>query len=631
MDDCVRLHNHSHNSMSDPYDSPNRCSSTTTSERTSGRNGLFRPSCGAIESPIITGFHSLAIRSPQTNDSISFQSSSFKVFNGAAAGHFTKVSASATEVPLSEERRTFRSDSLGSCGETSTSCFHAPAPHPPLSVATFHSLETAGTTISSFHASGNSGKSSPKIVPLTVLTHSNNHGDSKPSASPRTLPPRPGIMHLLPTSSLEGLHTDTPKLPPAESKEHQHPFSASSHSTSSSCGEMNMLSSPPQLLVSPFGTPSRSSRLEQTPRSAKDTPLPKFTLTPRSMISPNRRLPRFPSPTENDDNHDDLQQDFQINEFIFSPRTAEETTLRQCPTSEVDVSLLSEDPEEFGYCRSPAMLIEDAAATDSPKKKERFIPYPDFALHSPPSFSAAVAERTTNFYNKAFLHQPTLPGTPGTDNEYKMRPSKKPPTWDEVVFHDQGACADDESLSDNEEDEFLLVIPSTIAEEKDSIARFSKQRRLSSGHPPLTSLEHRASLCSVSSSMASLRGIDFCPSSLSLRGLGGCVGYQQPSTGLNREESYSSIGLTLEPASSDEFYKASHNRDLVTPPLMALAPTVPPPNPPRFGFSNSLSPIVKETSLDFSPEKSGSARHFRNFSQDFCQSSMRSKSSPRSS
>jgi hypothetical protein len=349
------------------------------------------------------------------------------------------------------------------------------------------------------------------------------------------------------------------------------------------------------------------------------------------MISPNRRLPRFPSPTEKDDNYEDHYQDIPLNEFMFSPRNTEENFPRQCPTSEVDVSLLSEDPEEFGYCRSPAMLIEDLAAADSPKKKERFIPYPDFALNSPSSFRAAATEPATNSDKKTFLYQPPFPGTPGIDYQYKMRHSSKPPAWDEVVFNGQGTCADDESLSDNEGDEFLLVIPSTIAEEKDTKARFSKQRRLSSGHPPLTSLEHRASLCSVSSSMASLRGIDFCPSNVSLRGLAGCMGFHQPCTGLNREESYSSIGLTLEPASSDEFYKASHNRDLVTPPLMASVPNVPPPNPPRFNFSKSLSPIVKETSLDFSPESSGGVQRFPNLPKSSCQTSMRSNNCPRSS
>jgi hypothetical protein len=124
--------------------------------------------------------------------------------------------------------------------------------------------------------------------------------------------------------------------------------------------------------------------------------------------------------------------------------------------------------------------------------------------------------------------------------------------------------ADDESLSDGEDDEkFVLAVPSTLAEE--SLPRLAKLPRL-----------HVGSMTSMASN-TSLFGIGFANSSNSLHAMSEQL-HSSPSGFLlpnrnhstrRREQSSASVGLDLDPATSEDANNSfPSSRDLVTPPVM---------------------------------------------------------------
>jgi len=275
-----------------------------------------------------------------------------------------------------------------------------------------------------------------------------------------------------------------------------------------------------------------------------------------------------------------------------------------------------------------------SAATATPSRT--FIPFPDWGpsqrQQTTPGLSSPDHLGPTANYQEGF---PVLQQRGGSTS--LLAPASANDALERFLGttardgHDANASAggcvhnDNDSLSasdlDEDDETFFLAAPSAIQEEKQAAAAASnnsnKQRKLARSSMP---------------SNTSLRGMDFVTSSASLRGMdkdgAGSSGrllsanssgsLQRSSSILNnssnnnnnggsssdcikRQESQSSIGLTLEAAaSSSSAAAASHNteesqqgedreRDLVTPPAMALPPKSPPILSPRYNLRSDRS------------------------------------------
>lgn len=483
--------------------------------------------------------------------------------------------------------------------------------------------------------------SSPKIVPLTVLTHApptsrlydaeqklqqTSPGISQPVFQQQSFAADRSELFTTGTSSgimmkrtkVRGDYfIKTPRFPTLSSVNYQSDPN-SLHDTPQGYASIASGASPrgKDFQESFF---SRSSDMcNVTPRSAKLTPLPKVTLTPRSATASNGfiGLPRFPSPT------DDTKEVLGASLFSTTSTTGSRASLRIAAPPLLDVSFLSEHDFLDESC-SLDLSVDDShtnnkksselAVAQFAERQESYIPLPDWGY---------VPHRTVN---PAAASQPSGQSLTDMSMHVEVGSALVPPAsrgpFEGMLFEGEGfRNADTESLTDDDGDEFLLAVPSAIAEEKQkkqsgSGIRQSKLRRMQVGLATAALENQRfTSMTSLASSTTSLRGIDFALSSTSLRGMDvlpsnsnlpamdmrnmsigknmaqfctrsdGAVVTINCCSSMRREASSASIGLDLEPVVSGRSdYGFSSGRDLVTPPTMAQA-EYPPPLSPRFGY-----------------------------------------------
>jgi hypothetical protein len=438
---------------------------------------------------------------------------------------------------------------------------------------------------------------SPKIVPLTVLTRPL---DMKlaPSAYGSSGSARPPLQPSGPNTSILSLgdHWDPNGAP---SNPYRATLSRRQLYASEACSPLKTHGS--------LDWHSIGSR-KGSPGSAKLTPLPRSFLSPRSSKSGNTYsprnklvhdgLPRFPSPTDDLDFVSPMVSQRGSN-TIISTRVTELP-----PTVELDVSFLSENESAFGGY-SDESDREDAFSCKNSRiagslQKDSFIPFPKWANDSPAS---AAKEKNDHCKLRRVSEWSTEQDAPQVRSV--MLPCTSRGSLECMLFNRSGD-ADEESLSDD--DDFLLAVPSTIAEEKQRQVSSARGQR----HSKLPRLDNRrGSMNSMASnSCTSLKGIDFAFSSSSLRGmdlvssvaslrdmdtLTNSIGKDLPlygrvstgGVGMRRDNSVPSIGLTLDLAIHCDNEETLNTRDLITPPVMT-APACPPPLSPRFGSWKNL-------------------------------------------
>jgi hypothetical protein len=561
-----------------------------------GNRGLTPVTARRVDATAFN-FQGLSLRSPGSASTATFENSSlnqsaidFRIsatspaathssFTVCGSSSFSKVCHANHSPAASNDETSFRhyrSGSFGSVVAQSPSCEMPPPLHVEIS------------------------SSSPRIVPLTVLTH-----DSIPACSAST-GNRLDIGRSASGSSVVGARSllshgfangKSPLILPVDS-------SSTSDEGTSRGGETNHLSAvykndhafrnedyqmmmmigtpqrplPPLTSVQycPDSAVSNMSMMHDSPVAAAShvfrtaaivgsdksfsrnspsvvrTPLPKISLTPRSGASPNRSaapFPEFPSPSP------ELGQQYAP---IIWPKSSNTLSSSSSLASRRQglTSLLLDDvaPEpqtttvldesfslDLSMDPSTSSKIKNAS-NDSDKQisKDSFIPFPSWGhppRSKPPKPLLVDTVPHDSFFPSMSKGTDVLNATAESTPTAPTRGSLK----DIVVEVGGGTsenrqnCADTETLSDVDDDDFFLAIPSTLAEEKQELAscvegtmRQTKQPRLN--HHGTTAsvnstsdwIEHidrrRTSMTSCESN-SSLLGTGFALSSTSLRGM----------------------------------------------------------------------------------------------------------------
>lgn len=475
-----------------------------------------------------------------------------------------------------------------------------------------------------------SAKSSPRQVPLTVLT-STSFGPS-PSRTAGGRPPVHGGMASL-LYSLDGKVDDedllTPRRlePSLDCADFDEPMSTPSHKRSIH---------PAHQQEPMMSTPSRKIQPGSSPR----TPLPKITLTPKTPLSARRSqrgaFPQFPSPADDgidisttplgQRDHMGYMMDSLLGEFPERTPTSRTPTSRDSTRNGVPLSLtfnpdsshsltLSLDgkedagkiqpfPSRRGSCQS---LLSDAPPMmDDSREKERtsvprktFLPLPDFC-GSPPEAVRIVHARTPQRTNRSVGRDHPM----GIQTKSLLAPSLSNGILDEMMRVEAiGGVADAEngSLSDSDEEEFLLATPDVISSERDdSPAGGDKNRRQrrrrsyekihrTTNRPTIATQPSNTSLLgmdivqeestSISSSNRASTPYSSLPSSSKLKVSvsGSTISHSDGEGGENSlvrgksEQSLGSLGLCLDLSTSGD-----GGRDLVTPPTTMASALSPP-------------------------------------------------------
>jgi len=403
-----------------------------------------------------------------------------------------------------------------------------------------------------FHSSSpasSSTRSSPRIAPLTILTRS---GSSTEETTPQKRPPlhgRPSGMLLSLDATQSGIACH-PELAVTATPDRPSVSVAFSPGLLATPEQSSVLGSSP---VRSFACETPQTREDQIIQSAHCTPLPRIKLTPRS-----------------------------------TPRAARERDLR--PTDFVNLGT------EWSNEKSSARPFN---------RPTSYLPMPEWSMGEP---VPGQLQPSTNSVG-GFDFYPTVMGT----SVLESADSNMDFIQRMVTAQARAEAMDaDGSLSDpDEEDSFVLTDPATLAEERFPSGPARQRQRLS-----YTSLEQQNSLrySSTSNSLAqthasntSLLGIDFLRNdsavSLSRHNTTGSglrsltcdaegIAFATVQSGalvhgrrIPSNESLESIGLALDP------YNEDTGRDLVTPPPIPRAATMPPcqPNLTHFHQKNYIS------------------------------------------
>jgi hypothetical protein len=462
----------------------------------------------------------------------------------------------------------------GSTVLSSFSKFHAS----PTSIRFEESNKTAESPIrrAKTYSSAASSKSSPKFAPLTVISH--RESNMATPSSQRTLasqrPPLHGgastLLYSLDATPKESDDDDddvdedfaSPKRPPPAVFCPN--MTCSANSSMSTIHEPIMYTGPSskQSRTAEFESPGKRSLMDLLPR----TPLPKITLTPRSISSQSSGLPRFPSPT-------DYVNNALTPMTLFSDRFWVEDVVsgrqRNVPSS----FTVSSDPV--------------AVPRHHPSPTTRsFIPMPDWNNVGP-------SDCGNEGHPESHIRAP-----PSLERKTKsiLAPSASNDTSQVMLDEDDHGSLSD---SDDDDESFLLAAPSIIVEEKlqASHRELRQRRRLvpnitNAAMLPVNPADH--------ASNSSLFGMAFVPSSSELFTMGNSddsngnlrvaessSSRRRNSYGIPKREESASSELGLE---TDEMKCATNDssgRDLITPPITRLQALSPPPLPPTGASQNS--------------------------------------------
>jgi hypothetical protein len=458
----------------------------------------------------------------------------------------------------------------GSTTLSSFSKFHAS----PTSIRFEESPKTAESPIRHPRTySSASSKSSPKLAPLTVISHRENNmatpSSQRTSASQRP-PLHGGASTLLfsldatPRDSDDDEEFSTPKRPPPAVFCPN--MTCSANSSISTIHEPIMYTGPSskQARTAEFESPGKRSLMDLSPR----TPLPKITLTPRSAGSRSSRLPRFPSPT--DDVYNALTP-----MTLFSDRFWVE---------DVVSSRQRNVPSSFTVSIDPVAVPRHHPS----RTTKSFIPMPDWN-------DGGQSEC----------------GDEGPSESHSRAPPFSRSIVAQSASHETSQLMLDEdehgSLSDSDDDDepFLLAVPGIIVEEKlQASHRHYRQRRClvpkTTGAAAMPSV-HPADRASCSS----LFGMEFVTSSSELFGMdksnssNGNLQLSESSSSLRRnsrghpkEDESPSSELELEIDGIKSGINDSPGRDLITPPINTLQAHSPPPLPPSGASQNRMEHLV---------------------------------------
>jgi hypothetical protein len=617
------------------------------------------------------------------NNFVSSPAATHSTFTPCESSSFSKVNTSFTSPPATIDGTSsfhnYRSNSFGSIldyqqqNQPTIPTMHDGMP-PPLNV------EMAS--------------SSPRIVPLTVLTHDSKSQAMTPVAQHRrdasigssapTTSCRPPLQHVFAmrmspllltvdsssTSegcpSNEGLAVRPPTSP--DKKNHcifrddyhrrlrtpqrtdRPPLSLVQYCPDSTHSTLSVIHDSPITSI-------EAKRLNITTMYEKSSSsfssvgrlhLPKVSLTPRKDTSPNEMaagLPNFPSPNGEDDEDDD--------------RSGIPTVLPRCPSSisgslctqkrtaaqRLDNNAVNNDSNN----ETSSLDLSNDRTCDTKEIRERcydtkrhpivgesvvnthsYIPFPkpsnvakENSIELPQgSLSSKKVKKTDDILNT------TVSSTPSAISVQDIIVDMNKIDGTNRLQH-RNAMVDTESLSDCDDDEFFLAIPSVLVEEKQNILtgvdirQKTKQPRLQqpqyqeetigSTTPDLIGHYHKRNHASMTSfgSNSSLLGTGFALSGANLYGMdstsasnpnvsgmvSNAMGSQHRSSlnfsyatnsvngtgGMERIHSMTSIGLDLDlvvPSGNDDAPLVG--RELITPPVMSQ-PSYPPPISPRFG------------------------------------------------
>jgi hypothetical protein len=415
------------------------------------------------------------------------------------------------------------------------------------------------------HATGAAGMS-PFMLSLNVNSTPSTDGcpgsDSKASASSE--------LGYYSTCAM-----DTPNPPPLPSVHLFYPDSnvsaTSMISFPGSAATASVQSSPRSRHWNAHDSPSKRSVWSRSTAPASTgknrVPVPKTSLTPRGSTGravPLPILPRFPSPTEDLQGNDATSKDSEVlGPIALPPRRATRSSDESFPLGPLppllDVSLLSEpdlnDSCSLDLSADASSYVPTSRGTASSEfaamqtVHESYIPFPSWGAY-PPRLSRSAADPDSNTQESLMLpFVQELVSTEGMISSTRDEGRTKC-----ALF------ADDESLSDGEDDEkFVLAVPSTLDE---SLQKQSELVPRLAKHPRL----HVGSMTSMASN-TSLFGIGFANSSNNLHAMSEQL-HPSHST-MRREQSSNSVGLDLEPAVHEDANNSfPSSRDLVTPPVM---------------------------------------------------------------
>ncbi len=490
--------------------------------------------------------------------------------------------------------------------------------------------------------------SSPRIVPLTVLTHDSvptsltlastqchrrnlSFGSSVAGARPPMqhalhMGMSPLLLSVGSSSTSDDCHSgavpatvrrNTDEIDDIFRNDHhmltqtpqsRPPFVSVQYCPDSTDTTMSILAdSPMTAFAEQKGTPSTATNKHGNHlKSTASVALPKVTLTPRSGVTSNvmAGLPSFPSPNSTSDNHQDMP--------IVLPRTSSRINRsirinRSVPTPSRDVSLLTEAVDTESC--SLDLSVDNASAT------KRNVYTTAINVISRSNTKSNVSDpiptpRTCYSTGKTEMERlsSTMTSTPSAVSNVSLK--EMIIDVDANIFPASSHVdieVETESLSDGDDDEFFLAVPSSLVEEKHSEAgrtvRRSKLPRLLNGHPG-NPIRNHTSMTSFGS-QNTLLGTGYVMSSSSLRGMDAlsnqlifseCTGTSVNGYTMERVGSMTSIGLDLD-RPSEKHNVPFAGRDLVTPPVM-LEPSQPPALSPRFGSQNDDTWMTTTTTDD---------------------------------
>jgi hypothetical protein len=554
----------------------------------------------------VINFQGLSIRSPGSVSTATFDNSSlnqsavdFRIcatspaathssFTACGSSSFSKVCHTNNSPATSNDETPFlhfRSGSFGSMVAQSPSCEMPPPRHVEIS------------------------SSSPRIVPLTVLTH-----DSIPVLTHDAIPANSvstgnkfDINHSVSGSSVGGSRSllghgfangKSPLILPVDSSstsdegtskggetiqfstasKHDSlfksddyqimmirtpqrplpPLTSVQYCPDSAASNMSMMHDSPVTAASlAFRTAAiigSDKTLSRNSPSVVRTPLPKISLTPRSGSSPNRSaapFPEFPSPSPDlDQQHEPIIWPHSSN--TLNSRSSVASRQRRPPASllldiapESQTTTVLDDSCSLDLSMDPSSspkIKSISNESDKQKSRDSLIPFPSWGHHlprsKPPNALLVDAVPHDSLFPSKSKEIDILNATAESTPTAPTRGSLK-----DIVVEVGGnlsekrqCCADTETLSDVDDDDFFLAIPSTLAEEKQEMASFvegttrqTKQPRLN--HQGTTSsvnstsewMEHydrrHTPMTSSLESNSSLQGTRFAVSSASLRGM----------------------------------------------------------------------------------------------------------------
>ena len=600
-------------------------------------------------------------------------------FTACGSSSFSKVNTSFTSTATIDGTSPFRTYRSGSFGST---------------------LEHPGTVDMIYDgmpppASIEITSSSPRIVPLTVLTHDSvptlqalssaechrrnlSFGSTGTGARPPTqhafaLGMSPLLLSVgssstsddcrsgavpataLPTNSdnINDIFRDDHHLMTRTPQRSCPPCSLVQYCPDSTHTTMSILAdSPSAAFVDQKSTPSTATfkygNRATTSSSAAGLPLPKVSLTPRSGLTLGNitsGLPSFPSPNSTSDDYHDMT--------IVLPNTSSRLnkSIRIHQSSTIpsrDVSMLTDtgltdtgdnetcsldlSVDQTSVIKGNVIVANQAgpigvdADTKSPIKMRKSC-HIGKRSQTKTNISGSLTPGACSSIRKNEFERLslTMTSTPSAVSNVSIKEMVIEMGANRLsASNRRDSEVDTESLSDGDDDEFFLAVPSSLVEQELSetgrgTVRQSKQPRLLQtdvsaqviNGSNFNAIRNLASMTSFGS-QNTLLGTGYAMSNTSLRGMDAssnqigmsanfhgqhrsslifseCTGTSVNGGTMERVASMASIGLDLDQPSERPSGRGNApfvNRDLVTPPVM-LEPLQPPPLSPRFGSRKS--------------------------------------------